>query len=73
MHIFSVGFDQSKNPLRAEPEDSSKIFPANEDYFYYFKKIKNDWLMVEDEDGNLFWIKCYDKKGNLSIELYYDA
>ncbi len=29
--------------------------------------------MVEDEDGNLFWIKWCDKKGNLSIELYYDA
>ncbi|CAM3057018.1 hypothetical protein DRF59_17335 [Chryseobacterium flavum] len=71
--VFSVEFNEKENPLRLEPDAKSKTLPLNKDSFYYPVKINGNWLMVEDDNNKKFWIKWRDEKGNLIIDLYYDA
>lgn len=71
--VFSVEFNEKENPLRLEPTDKSKTVFANQNSFYYPIKTNENWLMVEDDNNNFFWIKWCDEKGNLILNLYYDA
>lgn len=71
--VFSVEFNEKENPLRLEPHDKSITRPSNPNSFYYPIKINENWLMIEDDNNNFFWIKWCDKKGDLILNLFYDA
>lgn len=71
--VFSVEFSEKENPLRLEPNIQSKAQLSNQNSFYYPIKIDQNWLMVEDDNNNFFWIKWCDEKGNLILNLFYDA
>lgn len=73
LSVFSVDFNEKNNPLKSEPNDTSKKFSKNKDSFYYPVKITGNWLLVEDDNKENFWIKWLDDKGNIIIELFYDA
>ncbi|MGE8552817.1 MAG: hypothetical protein ACN6OB_02630 [Chryseobacterium jejuense] len=71
--VFSVGFNEKENPLRMEANDKASSQPLDKDSFYYPVKIERNWLMVKDDHDQNFWIKWYDEKGHLILDLYYDA
>jgi hypothetical protein len=71
--VFSVDFNEKDNPLRSTPDDKSQQTQKNKNSFYYPIKVSGDWLMVEDDNKQNFWIKWRDKEGKLILELYYDA
>lgn len=71
--VFSVEFNEEENPLRLEPDESSKKIQSNKDSFYYPIKINGKWLMVEDDNKERYWVQWCDSKENLILELFYDA
>ncbi|MEY8758753.1 hypothetical protein [Chryseobacterium tongliaoense] len=71
--VFSVDFNEKENPLRSAPDDKSQQFSKNKNSFYYPIKTNGNWLMVEDDNKQNFWIKWCNNKGKLILELYYDA
>lgn len=71
--VFAVDFNEKENPLRKEPEDHAQSVPSDKDSFYYPVKTKGNWLMVQDDNEQSFWIKWCDEQGHLILELYYDA
>ena len=71
--VFSVGFNPKSNPLHNDANDMSKKDDYDVNQFYYPVKIKGNWLMVRDDNDLNHWIKWKDSKGNLIIELFYDA
>ena len=73
LSVFSVEFDDILNPLRLNHDDKSEISPTDKNSFYYPIKIEGNWLLVEDDKKQNFWIKWYDEKGNIILKLYYDA
>lgn len=70
--VFSIDFNEEKNPLKSEPDDKAKQFSKNKNSFYYPIKINGNWLMVEDNKEK-FWIKWCNENGALILDLYYDA
>ncbi|WP_261510975.1 hypothetical protein [Chryseobacterium paludis] len=73
LSVFSVDFNEKQNPLRSTPDDKSQESPKNKNSFYYPIKINGDWLMVEDDNKEHFWIRWRNSEGKLILELYYDA
>lgn len=73
LSVFSVGFNEKENPLRTAPDNKASSQPLDDDSFYYPIKITGNWLMVQDDHDQNFWIKWCDEKGRLILELYYDA
>lgn len=74
LHVFSVGFDYKKNPLRAQPSANASVIKYYPDQFYHPVEFKGDWLKVKDHDDKKEgWIKWRGKDGALTIEIYYDA
>lgn len=73
LSVFSVDFNESDNPLKLQPQEKAKQILKNKDSFYYPIKIDKNWLMVEDDDKNRFWIRWCDENGNLILDLYYEA
>lgn len=71
--VFSVDFNEKENPLRSAPDNKSQEFKKNTNSFYYPIKTNGDWLMVEDDNKQNFWIKWKNKEGALILDLYYDA
>lgn len=71
--VFSVEFNEHNNPLRLFPTEQAKAVQINKNSFYYPIEIQDNWLKVEDDEGQQFWIKWSDKRGNLILNLYYDA
>lgn len=71
--VFAVDFNEKENPLKKEPDDKSQSIPLDKDSFYYPVKTKGNWLMVQDDHQQSFWVKWCDEKGHLILELYYDA
>ena len=71
--VFSVDFNEKENPLRITPDDKSQQFSKNKNSFYYPIKTNGDWLMVEDDNKENFWIRWRNNEGKLILELYYDA
>lgn len=71
--VFSVDFNEKENPLRTAPNVKSQSFPKNKDSFYYPIKTNGDWLMVEDDNKENFWIRWRNSENKLILELYYDA
>jgi hypothetical protein len=69
---FSVDFDNSKNPLKEKPLNSSRSLYFNKEHFYHPVEIKGEWLKVKDDDDKQGWIRWHNEKG-LLINLYYDA
>lgn len=73
--LFSVGFDEKKNPLRKEPSLDAEMLYYNQDEFYHPNQIKGEWLQTKyGSEGNwqYGWIK-WKSEDNLIIELYYFA
>ncbi len=73
LKVFSVEFDYKLNPQREEPIDNSKTKSYDKEQFYHPVKVKDEWLMIRDDDDNESWIKWKDNKGSLIILLYYSA
>jgi hypothetical protein len=75
LSLFSVGFDEQKNPLLKEPSLSAEQLYYDQDEFYHPTQIKGEWLQVKwgsEENWNYGWIKWKDKD-KLLIELFYFA
>jgi hypothetical protein len=75
LSVFSVGFDEKKNPLRKEPSFDAEILYYDQDEFFHPNQIKGEWLQVKyGYEGNwkYGWIK-WKSGDNLIIELYYFA
>lgn len=75
LKVFSVDFDNKKNPIRKAPDDSSTTVPmeTGEDIFYQPISIKKNWLHVGTGSGSDGWIKWKSDDGKLIISIYYDA
>jgi len=73
LKVFSVDFDDRKNPLRMQPSSESSRITFNADQFYHPIEIKGEWLKVRDDDDKEGWVKWRGKDGALIIHLYYDA
>jgi hypothetical protein len=73
LKVFSVDFDYKTNPPKEEPSDNSKDKTYNREQFYHPIKVKDEWLMIKDDDDNESWIKWKDKTGDLILLLYYSA
>lgn len=71
--VFAVDFNEKENPLKKQPDDNAPSVPMDQDSFYYPVKTKGNWLMVQDDNQQSFWIKWCNEKGHLILELYYDA
>jgi hypothetical protein len=73
LKVFSVDFDYKLNPPKEEPFDNSKTKPYDKEQFYHPVKVKDEWLMIKDDDDKESWIKWKDNKGTLVVTLYYSA
>nr|WP_067060549.1 hypothetical protein [Mucilaginibacter sp. L294] len=74
LHVFSVEFDQAENPLRVSANVTAPIVKYEKDAFYFPVKIAGDWLLVKSENSNSkAWVRWMDEKGQLLIDLYYEA
>lgn len=73
LKVFSVDFDYKLNPQRQEPDNDSKKCSYDKEQFYHPIKVKNEWLMIKDDDDNESWIKWKNNTGSLLITLYYSA
>ena len=75
LSLFSVEFDNQKNPLKGKPSSSSSVIYFDKDEFYHPNKIEGEWLQVEwgsENDWKYGWIK-WKYKGRLIIKFYYFA
>jgi hypothetical protein len=73
LSLFSIGFDQIKNPICKEPYENADKIQFVEDELYEPNKIKGEWLQIKfGPDNNLqyAWIKWKDKN-KLLIDFYY--
>lgn len=73
LKVFAVDFDYKSNPLKEKPFDNSKTKTYDNEQFYHPVKIKDEWLMVKDDNDDDSWIKWKDSEGKLIITLYYSA
>lgn len=73
LKVFSVDFNYKFNPLKEEPSDNSKVKQYDKEQFYHPVKVKNEWLMIKDDDDKESWIKWKNNKGALIVTLYYSA
>lgn len=73
LKVFSIDFNPKLNPPKAEPFDYSNTKPYDKEQFYHPIKVKNEWLLIKDDDENESWIKWKDTKGALIVILYYSA
>lgn len=71
--VAFIDINPKINLLYQEPNDKSKQLIYNKNEFYRPIKISNYWLMIEDSDSKIYWIKWIDDKGELIIDLLYDA
>lgn len=71
--VFSIDFEYNNNPLRSSPNINAHKLKYDRNQFYHPIKVKNEWIQVEDDNSNRFWLKWKDNKGNLIITLYYSA
>lgn len=75
LSLFSVEFDNQKNPLMKEPDPNSGETNYDKDEFYHPNRIIHEWLQVKWGDENKWnygWIK-WKNKGKLIIKFYYFA
>lgn len=73
--ICCVGFDNKNNPIKANPDITSKVVSYNQDELYIPKSVKGDWLQVAWGNGKnqkTGWIR-WKSKDKLIIELFYFA
>ena len=73
LHVSSVGFDPSENPIRQHPDAAADTldFDANESY--YPEKIDNDWMQIKwGEEGKweYGWVR-WKNEHKMLIELLY--
>ncbi|POR23463.1 hypothetical protein BWK57_01420, partial [Flavobacterium columnare] len=71
--IFSVEFDSKTNPLHISPSEKSKTSKYDNNQFYYPVRIKDNWLMIKDDNNKNHWIKWRDNNGIILITWNYDA
>lgn len=70
---FSVDFSPRKNHLKAAPLDTARSLPFDKEQFYHPVEIRGDWLKVKDDNNNVGWIKWRNRKGELLIQIFYEA
>lgn len=70
---FSVDFSPTTNPIKAEPSNTEKTLPFDKEQFYHPVEVKGDWLKVKDDDDREGWIKWRNAKGELLVQIYYEA
>jgi hypothetical protein len=74
LSMFSVDFDNKKNPLRESPSAVSKKLHYSHNDFYHPVKINGNWLKVKSNDTNRTgWIKWRNDQGKVLIGLYDEA
>lgn len=83
LHVFSVGFDEKKNPLRRSQDPRSASIPFDKEAYYHPVEIKGDWMKVEIENDSMNverggkrpatgWIKW--KEGHkIIVDVFYVA
>lgn len=75
LSVFSVGFDNTDNPIKKSPANSSEILTYDKDEFYHPVSVKDEWLKIKwGVEGNwkYGWIK-WKSKNEIIIELFYFA
>jgi hypothetical protein len=75
LSVFSVGFDNTDNPIKKSPTNSSEILTYDNDEFYHPVSVKDEWLKIKwGDEGNwkYGWIK-WKAKNEMIIELFYFA
>lgn len=75
LSLFSVGFNEKKNPLRKEPSLDAEMLYYDQDEFYHPNQIKGEWLQIKygsESNWRYGWIK-WKSENNLIIDLYYFA
>lgn len=71
--VAFVDINPKTNSLYQKPNEKSKQLIYNKNEFYRPIKISNNWLMIEDSDNQIYWVKWIDEKGELIIDLLFDA
>ena len=73
LKAFSVEFSPKTNPLRIKQFDNSKPLLFDKEQFYHPVQINGDWLKVKDDNDKVGWVKWRNKKGEIIIQIYYEA
>jgi hypothetical protein len=74
LHVFSVGFDEKGNALRASPDAGSATLPFNKEENYHPVEIRGDWMKVQGGGNKRSggWVKW--KEGHkLILDVYYTS
>jgi hypothetical protein len=75
LSVFSVGFDESTNPLYETPSAQGTKLLEQRDQNYLPVQIKDEWLQVRwggEEEWKYGWIRWRENQ-TLLIELFYFA
>ncbi|TWF45395.1 hypothetical protein FHW36_1011325 [Chitinophaga polysaccharea] len=73
-----IGFDVKTNPLKESPQASAANVPyapdEEEDVFFRAVKIEGDWVQVKSNDDQVIgWIRWKNEKGEMLVDVFYDA
>lgn len=74
--VLTVAFidvNPKTNSLYQEPNDKSQQLIYNKNEFYRPVKVSNNWLMIEDSNYQIYWVKWIDENAKMIIDLLYDA